>query len=183
MPDKLVVPLSKYFNLRILKGKTIDIEFEEIQKELIPIYIYYIEPQDIILKNDEDEKLVTFVSAIDIDENTVKAEMEIALSYLSTNLNDGLYIKHANYFSNIWKNGRIEVDNYDLQKTIYASSYYLISSLPSLNHYGKLNQFYGLSPGSLSRGSNLSDYQGYYFFCCLFPLLPKIKKFLILTRT
>jgi hypothetical protein len=35
-----------------------------------------------------------------------------------------------------------------------------MSSLPSLNHNGKLNQFYGLSPGLLSRGANLSDYQG-----------------------
>ena len=148
------------YNLRVLKGHTVDIEFEEIQKDLIPIFIYFIEPQDIILVANENEKLVTFVSSIDINRDTVLAEMNIALKLISTNLNDELYVKHANYFSNIWDNGRVQVDNYDLQKTIYASSYYLVSSLPSLIHYGKLNQFYGLSPGSLSRGSNLSDYQG-----------------------
>ena len=135
------------YNLRVLKGHTVDIEFEEIQKDLIPIFIYFIEPQDIILVANENEKLVTFVSSIDINRDTVLAEMNIALKLISTNLNDELYVKHANYFSNIWDNGRVQVDNYDLQKT-------------SLIHYGKLNQFYGLSPGSLSRGSNLSDYQG-----------------------
>ncbi len=146
-----------------MKGHTIDIEFEEIQKDLIPIFIYFIEPQDIIIRDNENEKLVTFVSSIDINRDTVLAEMNIALKLISSNLNDELYVKHARYFSNIWDNGRIEVDNFELQKTIYASSYYLISSLPSLNHYGNLNQFYGLSPGSLSRGSNLTDYQGMFF--------------------
>ena len=92
--------------------------------------------------------------------------MKIALNYINSNMVEGLYNNHANYFSNIWKDGSIEVDNYDLQKTIYASSYYLMSSLPSLKHNGKLNQFYGLSPGSLSRGANLSDYQGIVGFYC-----------------
>jgi trehalose/maltose hydrolase-like predicted phosphorylase len=107
-----------------LKGHTIDIEFEEIQKDLIPIFIYFIEPQDIIIRDNENEKLVTFVSSIDINRDTVLAEINIALKLISSNLNDELYAKHARYFSNIWDNGRIEVDNFELQKTIYASSYY-----------------------------------------------------------
>ena len=142
-----------------MKGHTIDIEFEEIQKDVIPIFIYFIEPRDIIIRDNENEKLVTFVSSIDINTDTVLAEMNIALKLISSNLNDELYVKHASYFSNILL---YIIDDYDLQKTIYASSYYLLSSLPSLNHYGSLNQFYGLSPGFLSRGSNLTDYQGIY---------------------
>ncbi len=95
-----------------------------------------------------------------MNKDSVNNEMRIALNYINSGHSEDLYNKHAKAFSQIWAEGRIEVGNLELQRTIIASAYYLMSSLPSLNHNGKLNQFYGLSPGSLSRGANLSDYQG-----------------------
>lgn len=104
--------------------------------------------------------LKTFISSIDIRDNSAKDEFDIAVKMEQTKL----YENHREHFKNIWEAGRIETDNIELQTTIFASLYYLISSLPALNHYGTLNQFYGLSPGSLSRGSYLTDYQGHTFW-------------------
>jgi trehalose/maltose hydrolase-like predicted phosphorylase len=77
---------------------------------------------------------------------------------------DALYEKHAETFANLWNIGRIETDNFDIQQNVFSSYYYLLSSAPAPIHYGKLNQFYGLSPGSLSRGGLLQDYQGHSFW-------------------
>lgn len=135
--------------------------------------MYFTEPEDIVL--DEGEEVVTrvFLSSIDVAERPAQEEFDAARAMSP----DDLYNLHASKFANLWESGRIETDNYELQNNIYSSYYYLLSSLPAPDHYGVLNQFYGLSPGSLSRGALLQDYQGHsfwdtgavFFRNCIFP--------------
>lgn len=115
---------------------------------------------NLYLDSSQTETYFNFIASIDINENTVANEMNIALNLIKSNQSEALYVKHTQSFSNIWNYGRIVVDNFELQQTIIAATYYIICSLPSLDHYGALNQFFGLSPGSLSRGSLQKDYQG-----------------------
>lgn len=41
-----------------------------------------------------------------------------------------------------------------------ASTFYLISSLPSLKTFSPAAPYYGLSPSGLGRGGSVNDYQG-----------------------
>ena len=53
----------------------------------------------------------------------------------------------------------------ELQRQINAALYYIVSSLPALYTRSEKKQFYGLSPGSLSRGGLLGeDYGGHSFW-------------------
>ena len=148
-----------------LKGKTIDIEFEEFQKSPIDLFMYYTPiEQNLVLTSNKQKLVKTYVSSIDINDEPAKTEMEIAMKMIKDGYELELYANHTRAFKNIWNYGRIEVDDVELQRRILGSYYYLLSSVPSIEHHGKLNQFYGLSPGSLSRGSRLIDYQGHSFW-------------------
>lgn len=152
------------FKWRILRGKTKFIEFEPFQKKVRNVYIYFNEPEDIVLAENETSVTRAFVSSIDVNESPARNEFLMAMSRIKAGHADSLYRKHAKSFANLWDLGRIETDNEQIQTVIYSSYYYLLSSLPAPVHNGKLNQFYGLSPGSLSRGSYLQDYQGHSFW-------------------
>ena len=52
----------------------------------------------------------------------------------------------------------------DLATVIHSSLYYILMSLPSSQPELPLEQFCGLSPGSLARGANWTDYQGHVFW-------------------
>jgi len=140
------------------------VEFEELQKEPISVFMFYTPLENIVLEETQNETIKTFISSIDINEILAKEEMDIAVKLVEQNNSTLLYSSHIEKFNNIYDNGIIELDNNTLQSVIYSSFYYLYSSLPALDHYGKLNQFYGLSPGSMSRGALLNDYQGHSFW-------------------
>lgn len=143
-----------------MTGKTIDIEFDMFQPQVRPLYMYFTEPADIVLSGSQMNASQVFISSIGNHEDRVQSEFMIALNLTG----EQLYAQHASKFSAIWNNGRIETDNFVIQTNIYSSLYYILSSLPAPDHYGMLNQFYGLSPGSLSRGALLEDYQGHSFW-------------------
>ena len=148
----------------ILRGKTKSIEFANFQTSVRNVFMYFNEPEDIVLEAGVETVTRTFISSIDVNEGPAKEEYELAeKTAMSPNPGD-LYTLHASKFSNLWNYGRIETDNFEIQTNIYSSYYYLMSSLPAPDHYGTLNQFYGLSPGSLSRGGLLQDYQGHSFW-------------------
>lgn len=74
---------------------------------------------------------------------------------------------HVQAWEDVWANGAIQVEgNTKLAKVVYGSLYYILSSLPvspSKTHTPN-GQFYGLSPGGLSYGTRLADYQGHSFW-------------------
>ncbi|CAF0972643.1 unnamed protein product [Rotaria sp. Silwood1] len=79
---------------------------------------------------------------------------------------DQVWSTHASLWNDIWANGRIEVNGDDeLQRQINAAYYYILSSIPPLSTRSEHKQFYGLSPGSLSRGGLVfKDYAGHSFW-------------------
>ena len=145
-----------------MKAKTKQVENEKFQAYLTEIHIYFTPiPEHLILLADENKKTITFVLSIDINDEPAKSEMELAIKMIREGNQIELYLNHTRAFENIWIVGRIDVDDLELQRIIYSSHYYLMSSMPAMQHNGKLNQFYGLSPCSLSRGSNGSSFQGH----------------------
>lgn len=139
------------------------LEHEKFQTNLTEVHLYYMPIKDssLILKAGEDKKMITFVLSLDTNEEPAKSEMEIAMKMIKEGKDLDLFLNHTLAFENIWQFGRIEVDDLELQRLIYSSHYYLLSSLPSIQHNGQLNQFYGLSPCSLSRGSRGTSFQGH----------------------
>lgn len=156
-----LAPLDNYW---LLRGKTKDIEFDEFQKETRDLFMYFNEPTSFSLDEDENQALKVFVSSTDWNDDPAKEEFELAKDDIENDRVSDFVEKHTNAFGDIWEFGRIETDNRQLQSNIYSSYYYLLSSLPALKHHGVLNQFYGLSPGSLSRGGHYQDYQGHSFW-------------------
>lgn len=127
--------------------------------------MYFNEPTDITIEDGQTSVTRAIVSSIDVNqETTARDEFLMAMSNISAGNADWLFQEHARNFAHLWELGRIETDNQQIQTVIYSSYYYLLSSLPAPVHNAKLNQFYGLSPGSLSRGSYLQDYQGHSFW-------------------
>ena len=147
-----------------MKGQTKFVEFDKLQKDPIKVFMYFTPLSDVVLDESQNEIIQTFVSSIDINQAPALGEMNIAMEKIKKGNAEDLYSMHIEKFNKIYDNGFIELDNATLQSVIYSSFYYLYSSLPSLDHYGSLNQFYGLSPGSLSRGAYLADYQGHSFW-------------------
>ena len=79
---------------------------------------------------------------------------------------DEIWSAHASLWDDAWRNGRVEVrGDAELQRQIDGAWYYILSSLPPLSTKSEKKQFYGLSPGSLSRGGLLGeDYGGHSFW-------------------
>lgn len=77
-----------------------------------------------------------------------------------------MWSAHIDLWRKVWRNGRIEVKgDQSLQEQIDTAFYYILSSLPPLSTSSEHKQFYGLSPGSLSRGGRLGeDYGGHSFW-------------------
>lgn len=79
---------------------------------------------------------------------------------------DDLLASHVSRWNDVWSNGHIDIKGADeLQRQINSAFYYILSSLPPLTTSSEHKQFYGLSPGSLSRGGLLGeDYGGHSFW-------------------
>jgi hypothetical protein len=170
--------LIKIKDYRLLKGKTKSVEYQQFQNDKLNVFMYYTPLKDIVLKSSDNYAIQTFMSSIDLSPEPALAEFEIALSYIFAGKSQRLYARHVRSFLRIWRNSRIELDNFELQSNIYSSYYYLYSSLPAQNHFGSLNQFYNLSPGTLSRGTVDDDYQGHSFWDAgFFQKLEKLKFF------
>lgn len=85
-----------------------------------------------------------------------------ALHYQNEEESADLFNLHQAAWGAVWADGKIEVDgNIQLSKIINGCLYYILSSLPVTTVTNQPSrQFYGLSPGGLSYGDYLTDYQG-----------------------
>ena len=109
------------------------------------IYIMVIDQNDTIAQEEFDH-VMALVGGSDTEIENVMAE-------------------HVEEWQWIWGNGGIEITgDLTLAKTICVSLYYIYSNLPTKSHYRVNNHFYGLSPGSLSRGQSGIDYYGHVFW-------------------
>jgi hypothetical protein len=145
-----------------LRGKTNLIEFEEFQKERHNVFMYFTEPVNkLVLEANENTLTRYFLSSVDVNEAPARDEFNIVFALNPPNV---ILELHAKKFANLWEYGRIETNNFEIQSNIYSSYYYILSSLPAPDHYGSLNRFYGLSPGTLSRGRLNKDYLGHSFW-------------------
>ena len=65
---------------------------------------------------------------------------------------DDLDNKHNQQWREYWESGRIEVKgDLALRKVLYASQYYIKSSLPAPETDQRQNEFYGVSPAGLGK--------------------------------
>ncbi len=63
---------------------------------------------------------------------------------------------HTDRWRKNWDDGRIKIGgDLGLRKILYASQYYLKSSLPAPETHQRKNDFYGVSPGGLARGAEV----------------------------
>lgn len=112
------------------------------------------------LKENESELLETFITSIDTDKNIAENEFKLFFKSSMSTQQD-LYEMHKNKFQKLWDEGRIELDNIELQIKFHSSFYYLLSSLPVKQSYSTLNNYYGLSTSGLGRGTLNKDKQGH----------------------
>lgn len=149
-----------------MRGKTKEVEYNEFQKDVRPVVMYFTEPHDFTIDEDSENDSFSWllITSIDVEEPNAKTEFDAAMSFISKRLFNKFLEMHTSRFEQLWTMGRIETDNAEIQTLINSCFYYILSSLPAIDHFGHLGQFYGLSPGSLSRGSSTNDYQGHSFW-------------------
>lgn len=72
-------PYFKKFSnfLRILRGQTKFIEFNEFQKELRDVFVYFNDPDDLVIEADQTSVTRVFVSSIDVNEAPAREESAI----------------------------------------------------------------------------------------------------------
>ncbi|XP_077296184.1 protein-glucosylgalactosylhydroxylysine glucosidase-like [Arctopsyche grandis] len=167
-------------------GKTLAIEDKRYQKEASKVCAFWTDvPHS--LKASETNSTYTFIMTVDSKKEVAQKEM---LDILQLNEED-LYNSHKFGWKKLLDSGKIEIEgNLGLSKTVNGVWYFLLSSLPSLNSNQPTGRFYGLSPGGLSRGGYLKDYQGHSFwdtetwmFPAVLTLQPELAKRLLDYRT
>ncbi|CAF1205270.1 unnamed protein product [Didymodactylos carnosus] len=149
-------------------GTTKQVENNQFESEKLKVYIYYTPlPVDgLELNENETTKTFVFVTSMDTSNQTAKKSFDYATTLINENRFDYFYETQVQLWNQIWSNGRIDIEgDEDLQRQINSAYYYLLSSLPALHTKSDKKQFYGLSPGSLSRGGKLGeDYGGHSFW-------------------
>ena len=168
----------------LLSGKTRQVENDQVQQEPLPVFVYYTPLPGEGLKLDPEETSRTYLFITSIDEKQSRAKQsfeygkpsikvlsinEVSITFiLATNEQppDVILSSHVSRWNDVWSNGRIDIEGDDeLQRQINSAYYYILSSLPPLSTRSEPKQFYGLSPGSLSRGGQLGeDYGGHSFW-------------------
>ncbi|UJR10942.1 hypothetical protein I4U23_015127 [Adineta vaga] len=157
--------VSRDDNHVFVSGKTRQVENAQYQRDVLPLFMYYTPlPVDgLQLAADESTHTYIFVTSLDTQQMRAKVSFDYATNERQP---DKLWSTHASLWNNIWSNGSIEIRGDDeLQRQVNSAFYYILSSLPALSTQSEHKQFYGLSPGSLSRGGLLGeDYGGHSFW-------------------
>ena len=133
------------------------------------VYIAYtnITSTDILISPGANQAREIFLLGADLDTDTyLKDDADKILALAASDQGkDELLKKHTDLWMKKWNKGRVELTgNLPAQKAIYGSLYYLYSSLPAMETNQPNNQFYSLSPGSLSYGAPKKDYYGHVFW-------------------
>ncbi|CAF3541630.1 unnamed protein product [Rotaria sp. Silwood1] len=149
----------------LLSGKTRQVENNQFQQDPLSVFIYYTPLPVEGLELDEEETTRTYLFVTSIDEKQSRAKQSFDYATNERQPNE-ILLSHISRWNNVWSNGYVEVNgNDELQKQINSAFYYILSSLPPLSTQSEHKQFYGLSPGSLSRGGLLGeDYGGHSFW-------------------
>ncbi|CAF4806446.1 unnamed protein product, partial [Rotaria socialis] len=133
--------------------------------EQLPVFVYYtpLPVNGFELDPQETSRTYLFVTSIDSEQARAKRSFEYASNERHP---DQIWSSHVSLWNDVWSNGRVEIVGDDeLQRQINSAFYYILSSLPSLSTRSEHKQFYGLSPGSLSRGGLVGeDYAGHSFW-------------------
>ncbi|CAF1060401.1 unnamed protein product [Adineta steineri] len=149
----------------LLSGKTRQVENNQFQQEPLSVFVYYtpLPAEGLELNGDETTRTYLFVTSIDEKKSRAKNSFDYATTRRRP---DVILSSHITRWNDVWSNGHIGVDGDDeLQRQINSAFYYTLSSLPPLSTRSEHKQFYGLSPGSLSRGGSLGeDYGGHSFW-------------------
>ncbi|CAF3413981.1 unnamed protein product [Rotaria socialis] len=161
--DFVVAARNKQYVL--LSGKTRQLENNQFQQEQLPVFVYYtpLPVNGFELDPQETSRTYLFVTSIDSEQARAKRSFEYASNERHP---DQIWSSHVSLWNDVWSNGRVEIVGDDeLQRQINSAFYYILSSLPSLSTRSEHKQFYGLSPGSLSRGGLVGeDYAGHSFW-------------------
>ncbi|CAF1362032.1 unnamed protein product [Rotaria magnacalcarata] len=149
----------------LLSGKTRQVENNQFQLEQLPVFVYYtpLPVNGFELDPQETSRTYLFVTSIDSEQERAKRSFEYASNERHS---DQIWSSHVSLWNDVWSNGRVEIVGDDeLQRQINSAFYYILSSLPPLSTRSEHKQFYGLSPGSLSRGGLVGeDYAGHSFW-------------------
>ncbi|KAG4071845.1 hypothetical protein HA402_006006 [Bradysia odoriphaga] len=144
-------------------GLTNEVEDPEYQVNLQQVCVLWNRvPEQLTLKKGMQVMSFKFVMTVDGVLSVAKQEMTDVL----TVSNSELFKKHVAEWDKFWNDFEIKVTgNRILSRAIYASIFYLVSSLPSNETNIPTNAFYGLSPTGLGRGGKISeDYEGHNFW-------------------
>ncbi|XP_026465259.1 protein-glucosylgalactosylhydroxylysine glucosidase-like [Ctenocephalides felis] len=141
-------------------GETALAENKTYQESLTPVCVYWVNATDVEIQP-LDVVDVVLVQSMDNKRNIAEKEILDVLNLAPENLLDS----HIQAWQETWNEARIEIEgDLKLAKIVYGSLYYILSSLPSTRTNQKPMEFYGLSPGSLARGSEVLDYEGHNFW-------------------
>ncbi|CAF3539667.1 unnamed protein product [Rotaria sp. Silwood1] len=149
----------------LLSGMTREVENNLFQNDRLSLFMYYTPlPIDgFQLGEEETSRTYLFVTSLDTEQTRAKQSFDYASNEREP---DEIWSSHVSLWNQVWLNGRIEIrDDVELQRQVNSALYYILSSLPPLSTRSEHKQFYGLSPGSLSRGGRLGeDYGGHSFW-------------------
>ncbi|CAM4963855.1 unnamed protein product [Rotaria socialis] len=149
----------------LLSGKTREIENHQFQAETLPIFVYYtpLPIKGFELDQEETNRTYLFVTSIDNNQSIAKQSFDYATIDQQP---DDILSSHISRWNDVWSNGHIDIEgDNQLQRQINSAFYYILSSLPPLSTKSESKQFYGLSPGTLSRGGRSGeDYGGHSFW-------------------
>ncbi|CAM4848843.1 unnamed protein product, partial [Rotaria magnacalcarata] len=149
----------------LLSGETRQVENDRFQKERTTVFVYYtsLPVNGLKLGKHEKSRKYVFVTSIDEKQSRAKSSFDYATHKQHA---DKLLLSHVSRWNHIWSDGDVKVSGDDeLQRQINSAFYYILSSLPPLSTLSEHRQFYGISPGSLSRGGFISeDYGGHSFW-------------------
>ena len=142
-------------------------ETDKSSKEEVHIAYSNISDNDLYLQPNEKQIRKVYLHGADLYTSThLQNDANQILALIKTDQGkDELLKNHTDLWMKKWNKGRVELTgNLPAQKAIYGSLYYLYSSLPAMETNQPNNQFYSLSPGSLSYGAMGRDYNGHVFW-------------------
>lgn len=143
-------------------GKTKQVENSKYQKEKLPVCIAWTDPTGFIATGQDKLIVKTYWTIVDESIEGILEEVKDAIKHSANEI-----IKsHIQAWKSIWKEGHVRIkEPFDLEQTVIASQFYLLSYLPfpKLSSRG-LPPLCGLSPGGLAYGGPMADYEGHNFW-------------------
>ncbi|XP_055712851.1 protein-glucosylgalactosylhydroxylysine glucosidase-like isoform X2 [Phlebotomus papatasi] len=165
--DKLIKNTKKELTIKRICGNTKTVEDPIYQEDPSNCCVLWNHVPEEITLGPTEKTSMSFTFVMTVDEHFSVAEQEMMDVLAQTDLD--LLDTHIKEWKHFWDDFDIELegsnDSMRLSRTIHASVFYMVSSLPSFNTNQQRQTFQGLSPTGLGKGgSNLNDYQGHVFW-------------------